>query len=67
MTDNKIEQETKDRLFDYMWKRHASTNTNENAGKPCASNRREFYKERGMFITRCIDCGAELRVSEKEE
>lgn len=60
------EQETKDRLFDYMWKRHASMR-NETAGQPCASNRREFYKERGMFITRCIDCGAELRVSEKEE
>lgn len=65
MTDEKIKEETVNRAFEYLWHRHSVKP--ENAGKPCASNRREFYKERGMFITRCIDCGAELRISEKEE
>jgi hypothetical protein len=67
MTDEqKIEQETKNRAFEYLWKRSANR-PEAHAGQPCNSNRREFYKERGMFITRCIDCGAELRISEKEE
>ena len=65
-TDKNIEEETKDRAFEYLWKRHASMRSVAE-GQPCNSKRREFYKERGMFITRCIDCGAELRVSEKEE